>query len=138
MIKLSPGPRRWLAIAAIAGTSLAVLVFAVYLLALDREIRTRFAGARWALPAQVYAAPTLIYPGATLTRKSFVRELERLGYRLGMKVSGPGSYSVRKDQVEVVTRPFAFWDGEQASSHVQVDFDEKEVAEIYDPEAKEG
>jgi penicillin-binding protein 1B len=138
MFPLSSQHRRWLLTGTIAGASLALLAFAAYLLALDREVRTRFAGARWALPAQVYAAPTLLYPGAALGRKAFTRELERLGYRLGQRVGGPGSYAVRRGQVEVQTRPFMFWDGLQPATHVVVDFDESRVAEIYDPDVKQG
>jgi penicillin-binding protein 1B len=138
MLPLSPQHRRWLLTGTIAGASLALLAFAAYLLALDREVRTRFAGARWALPAQVYAAPTLLYPGAALGRKAFTRELERLGYRLGQRVGGPGSYAVRRGQVEVQTRPFMFWDGLQPATHVVIDFEESRVAEIYDPDVKQG
>ena len=138
MIRLPPEFRRRLLIAAVVATSVALLAFAAWLLTLDREVRTRFAGARWALPAQVYAAPTLLYPGVNLGRKAFTRELERLGYRLGRKVGGPGSYATRRGQVEVHTRPFMFWDGLQADTRVVIDFDERSVAEIYDPEAKQG
>src|SRR5688572_26531313 len=113
MIRISPQHRRTLVIAAIAGGCVALLAFGGFLLALDREVRTRFAGARWALPAQVYAAPTLLYPGVGLSRKAFTRELERLGYRLGQRIAGPGSYAVRRGQIEVRTRPFMFWDGLQ-------------------------
>jgi penicillin-binding protein 1B len=138
MIRLNARQRRWLLTVTVAGASLAVLVFAAWLLALDREVRTRFAGARWALPAQVYAAPTLLYPGVSLGRKAFVRELERLGYRLGQRVGGPGTYAVRRNQVEVHTRPFMFWDGLQPDARFVIDFEERGVAEIYDPEAKQG
>lgn len=138
MIRLPPKIRRALLIGAVAGASVALLAFAAYLLALDREVRTRFAGARWALPAQVYAAPTLLYPGVALNRKTFVRELERLGYRLGQKTGGPGTYSVGRSRVEVHTRPFMFWDGAQPAARVQVDFDDRRVAEIYDVEARRG
>jgi penicillin-binding protein 1B len=138
MIVLSPRHKRWLLIGAIAGTSLALLVFAAYLLALDREVRTRFAGARWALPAQVYAAPTLLYPGLPMTRKAFTRELERLGYRLGQRAAGPGSYASTRGRVDVHTRPFMFWDGLQPAHQVQIEFAESEVAEIYDSTGKRG
>lgn len=138
MNRFPPKIRRWLLIGSVAGASVALLALAAYLLALDREVRTRFAGARWALPAQVYAAPTLLYPGVALNRKTFVRELERLGYRMGRKAGGPGTYSVGRSRVEVHTRPFMFWDGAQPAARVQVDFDERRVAEIYDVEARRG
>jgi penicillin-binding protein 1B len=138
MIRLSAQHRRTLVIAAIAVGCVALLALAGFVLKLDREVRTRFAGARWALPAQVYAAPTLLYPGVGLGRKAFTRELERLGYRLGQRVAGPGSYAVRRGQIEVRTRPFMFWDGLQPSTHVVIDFNERSVAQIYDPEIKQG
>src|SRR3546814_8883545 len=46
--------------------SIGGVIFAGYLVKLDREIRDRFAGARWALPAQVYAAPQELYAGLPL------------------------------------------------------------------------
>ncbi|MGQ0528684.1 MAG: hypothetical protein ACT4PG_02480 [Panacagrimonas sp.] len=59
----------------VAYVLLAVLVIAVsaaglllsgYLIQLDQEIRTRFAGSRWALPSQVYAAALDLYPGRSI------------------------------------------------------------------------
>src|SRR5689334_6357014 len=138
MISLSPEQRRQLTIAAIAAGSLLLVAFAIWLLALDREVRLRFAGARWALPAQVYAAPTLIYPGVPLSRKAFVRELDRLGYREVPVLGGPGTYLAKKGQVTVHTRPFGFWDGPQPGARVEIDFAEREVAELYDEDAKAG
>jgi penicillin-binding protein 1B len=138
MIPLSPENRRRLLIGALAAGSAALLIFAAWLLALDSEVRTRFAGARWALPAQVYAAPTLLYPGVNLSRRAFARELERLGYRLGAKLGGPGSYATSRGKTEVHTRPFMFWDGLQPAARVQVEFGERSVSALYDMDAKQG
>ena len=99
MIPLSPEQRRHLRIALIAAASIATLAFAAWVLALDREVRLRFAGARWALPAQVYAAPTLIYPGLNLGRKAVGRELERLGYRQVPLLGGAGTYTTKAGRV---------------------------------------
>src|SRR5690242_10838004 len=111
-MSLPPELRRRLKIAAIVTGSVLALAFAAWVLALDREVRLRFAGARWALPAQVYAAPLLVYPGLNLPRKGFLRELERLGYRQVPLLGGPGTFTVKKaDRVSVHTRAFTFWDG---------------------------
>ena len=138
MTRLPPKLRRALLIGSMAAASVALLAFAAYVLALDREVRTRFAGARWALPAQVYAAPQLLYPGATLGLKEFVHELGRLGYRKQQKVAGPGTYAVGRSRVDVHARPFVFWDGPQPDARLQVDFDGRRVAEIYDEDARRG
>lgn len=84
-----------------------------YLMQLDAEVRQRFAGVRWTLPAQVYAAALEIYPGLNITGEEFERELQRLGYRRGSMPQGPGTYAMAKDQILVHSRGFAFWDGQQ-------------------------
>jgi penicillin-binding protein 1B len=138
MLYLPPESKRFLLIAGAVAASVTVLAFCIYLLALDREIRTRFAGARWALPAQVYAAPLEIYPGVSLSRDALRRELVRLGYRVVRKLEGPGTFAVGRERIEVQTRPFIFWDGLQPSMRVEVDFDTQHVAEIYEPDNKQG
>ncbi len=138
MARFSPLFRRQLLIAAAIAASIGVLAFSVYLLALDREVRTRFAGARWALPAQVYAAPLEIYPGVALSRDALRRELERLGYRAVRKLEGPGTFTVGRARIEAHTRPFVFWDGPQPATRVKVDFDPQQVAEIYEPDNRQG
>jgi penicillin-binding protein 1B len=137
-MNLSSEHRRRLKIAAVIVASVSVLALAVWLLALDREVRQRFAGARWALPAQVYASPTLLYPGINLGRKAFIRELERLGYRQVPLLGGAGTYTTKPGRVTVHTRPFMFWDGLQADASVEVDFGENQVEELFDLGTKEG
>ncbi len=137
-MQLSPEVRRRLKIAAIVTGSVLGLAFTAWVLALDREVRLRFAGARWALPAQVYAAPMLVYPGLNLGRKGFSRELDRLGYRHVPLLGGPGTYTAKAGRVAVHTRPFMFWDGLQPGARVEIDFGERQVEELFDRDAKEG
>jgi len=138
MIHLSPAQRRGLKIAVVAAASAGTLALAAWLLVLDREVRVRFAGARWALPAQVYAAPMLVYPGLNLGRKAFIRELDRLGYRQVPLLGGAGTYTARRGRVAVHTRPFQFWDGLQPGARVEIDFGERRVDELYDTDGKRG
>lgn len=115
--------------------SIGGLIFSGYLVKLDLEIRTRFAGSRWALPAQVYATPLELYPGRVMDSGSLRHELERLGYRLSETLDGPGTFVAGKDRVEVATRAFNFWDGPQAEMRLAVGLDAAGVAEIRDLEA---
>ncbi len=138
MIPLSPEQRHGVRVAAVAAASIGVLAFAAWVLALDHEVRVRFAGARWALPAQVYAAPTLIYPGLNLGRKAVARELERLGYRQVPLLGGAGTYTSKPGRVTVHTRTFQFWDGLQPGARVEIDFGDEQVAELYDQDTKQG
>lgn len=110
--------------------SLLVGVFSVYLLRLDAQIRDRFAGARWALPAQVYAAPMELYAGLALDEQSLLRELGRLGYREDPRINAPGTYMPGRGRLDVYLRPFDFWDGAQSAVRISVRFDDGVIASL--------
>ncbi|NGY06105.1 penicillin-binding protein 1B [Solimonas terrae] len=107
-------------------------IFAGYLVKLDREIRERFAGARWALPAQVYAAPQELYAGLPLNSDDLVHELQRLGYRQDARLEMTGTYSAGAQHVDVYARGFDFWDGVQAPERLGVSFSGDVVTGITD------
>lgn len=105
----------------------------LYLLHLDREIRERFAGARWAVPSKVYAAPMELYPGLAMSARDLARELDRLGYREVARPEQPGSYSQSSRAVDLVSRSFEYWDGVEPSRRLFVRFDGKGIREISEP-----
>jgi penicillin-binding protein 1B len=109
----------------------AAAVFSLYVLYLDVTIRTKFEGKRWALPARVYATPLELYPGKKLSVVQFSEELVSLGYRLGTNQE-PGYYARGRDSIDVVSRPFVFWDGPQPSQQLRVTFQGNVVGEIRD------
>nr|WP_293246693.1 penicillin-binding protein 1B [Panacagrimonas sp.] len=117
------------------GLSVGGLLLSGYLIQLDQEIRNRFAGSRWALPAQVYAAAQDLYPGRRLKAASLGHELDRLGYRRTETLSGPGTYVAGKERVDIQIRAFEFWDGPQPEYKIAVKLDEGGIAEIHDLEA---
>ncbi len=83
-----------------------------YVAWLDHIVRSQFEGNRWALPAQVYARPLELFPGAPVSGSQFAEELQMLGYRRsGERRSG--SYVRHGDEFQVVTRPFTFGDGRE-------------------------
>lgn len=120
----------------VVGGSLGAVVFSGYLVQLDQEIRTRFAGSRWALPAQVYAAPLDLYPGRVLDAADLKHELERLGYRPVERPSGPGSFAWTRTRIDVDLRGFQFWDGPQPRTRLGISFDEFGISAIDDLEAE--
>jgi penicillin-binding protein 1B len=100
----------------------AVAALALYAVHLDRVIRDKFEGQRWALPARVFARPLELYAGAPLDVARVVEALERLGYQRGEPV-GAGSYTVRGPRLVVYTRGFQFWDGTEPPRKVEIRFD---------------
>ena len=120
----------WSLVAVVLAAAAGIFAFSVLLTGLDKEVRDSFAGVRWVLPAQVYAAPLEIYPGARLSLEEFRHELDRLGYRSGSDLLGPGTYVATADAVRVDTRPFAFWDGPQVERSVEVHGDDHGIVTL--------
>ena len=95
-----------------------------YLIYLDAIIKSKFEGQRWQVPAKVYGRPLEIFSGANLSREQLLSELRQLHYR--EKPTGaalrPGSYSATGNTIELVTRGFDFWDGQEDSHRVRIEF----------------
>ncbi|WP_455204453.1 transglycosylase domain-containing protein, partial [Kaarinaea lacus] len=124
--------RRWrnLKKILVAGAIFSVLTLA-YVAFLDFKIRSQFEGKRWAVPATVFARPLELYPQARLTADQFENELKVLAYRPSMNPQRPGSYFRNGDHFRVITREFAFWDAEEPSLPLRVDFSGNYVRNLY-------
>ncbi len=120
--------RRYLAPVAVA----LILMSAAYVVYLDINVRQQFEGKRWAVPASVYARPLELYPGRPLSKARLMDELRALGYRRGDD-GEIGSYRERGPRLELVTRPFRFWDGEEPSRRVEVSFDGERLVRLREP-----
>jgi penicillin-binding protein 1B len=99
-----------------------LLITGVTVVYLDSVVRDRFEGKRWKLPARVYARSLDLYPGCKLTPSQMVFELAMLGYREMSRPQEPGTYCLRHQVLELVTRPFRFGDGLDASASLTVTF----------------
>ncbi len=111
---------------------IAALLGAVYTIYLDLRVRSQFEGARWSLPAKVYARPLQVYPGQKMSGTGLATELDRLGYRRSENLVGPGSYRVVSGHISVASRSFRFWDGLQPTKQIRIDFDGSEIDKIAD------
>ncbi len=130
--KPSPRTRRLLqrgiAIGALAGLAVAILVVAV----LDRRVTQQFEGRRWTLPARVYAQPVELYVGQQLSSARFAQELARLGYIPQTPVVRPGTFRRKGDTVDVYVRAFAFPDAKQPAQRLRIVFEDESVVTLAD------
>lgn len=112
--------RSWLGwTAKLALVGLVVLAaFAVYL---DAVVQEKFSGKRWTLPAKVYARPLELFSGLKLSKQDFLTELDALGYRREA-VTGPGSAAVTGNTVDLHTRGFRFYEGDELARKIRVRF----------------
>ncbi len=113
------------------------LGLAGYVAYLDRLVTSRFDGRRWTLPAHVYARPLELYAGLPLDAEGLGAELRRLGYRSVGAPDRPGTWRRSGARIELVTRPFRFWDGDQQSRRAVVTFVGAGVGALRTPQGAE-
>ena len=104
---------------------------------LDWRVREEFEGRRFALPARIYARPLELHAGLRVPLEAVVQELKELGYREVPRETEYGWYVRTGEGLEIVTRPFVFWDGLQAPKRVRVSFDGARVSGVRDAQGKE-
>lgn len=119
---------RWVLLI-LVGVGLAGTLYSIHL---DRVVRGKFEGQRWALPARVYARPLELFADRPLRADQLQAELDRLNYRRTATPDVPGSYSRDGERFLVRTRSFRFWDGEEPGRALTVGFAEGRVAELGD------
>jgi len=113
--------------------TLVLSVFAAIGLAyLDMQVRDKFEGKRWALPAKVYARPLELYPGQPLSMDDLKTELNGLGYRFVKSASGPGQAEWASSRVRLHTRGFVFPDGQEPSRELLLDFRGNQLTRVHD------
>lgn len=95
-----------------------LVVTLLWVLALDYQVRAKFSGKKWSIPARVYARPMEIYQGMTLRQDELNRELSALGYQSVKRIQQPGQYSRYQGAYDIYTRDFTFPDkAEQAARY---------------------
>ncbi|HOY22343.1 MAG TPA: penicillin-binding protein 1B [Cellvibrio sp.] len=124
-------------LAFLAFSLLCALVLGVWSLYLDKVVREKFEGKKWALPARVYSRPLELYEGLPLTPVLFEKELEALGYRSTASVTASGQMSRRAASsqevtYEILTRGFDFWDKREEPQRFTVRIDSGRIASLMD------
>ncbi|OQW90966.1 MAG: penicillin-binding protein 1B, partial [Beggiatoa sp. IS2] len=107
-----------------------LIVSGFYISRLDVQIREKFEGNRWALPARVYARPLELYTGMQLKPAWLEKELAALGYRRTNQPYEQGQYQRTNNDFFLITRGFKFWDANEISRMVQIRFQGESVSSI--------
>jgi penicillin-binding protein 1B len=94
----------------------------IWMLVLDYQVRDKFEGKKWAIPARVYARPLEVYEGLQLTPAELKRELLGLGYQHMKQVFQPGQFAQQGNRYTIFTRAFIFSDKEEKAARYSVVF----------------
>lgn len=108
------------------------VLFYLYAGRLEEEIRVRFEGKRWSLPATVYARPLELFVGQQLSPSLLEDELLLSGYRKGETVAGQGSFSRSGDRVTLISRAFHHPSGPEPPLHLEVRFTNEQILALTD------
>ena len=104
-----------------------LLAYTAYL---DVQIRNKFEGQKWALPAHVYTRPMEIYIGQQLDFDLLEQELDELGYQAKNNVDRVGTYNFTGAKLDIFQRQFRFWDGLRAAQRTTIDFRNGQIQSI--------
>lgn len=85
-----------------------MVMFALYMIKLDRTITHKFEGKRWNIPAKVYSQPLELYQGAPVDRNTVDTWLDMLGYRNSSNYEQTGSYHKQSETYFIHTRGFDY------------------------------
>ena len=97
---------------------------------LNKTIKSKFDGRRWAIPARVYARPLELYSGKKIDKFSLEKELRFAGYRQDVSLQHSGSFYIKDSSFQLVTREFDFGDGIEPSKSISVTFSGDTIADI--------
>jgi penicillin-binding protein 1B len=115
-----------------AGFFLFCTLTVLYAWHLNRPLKEKFDGQRWAIPAGVYARPLELYPDKQLSPDQLERELQFAGYRVDDKAATPGSYARSHGEFTLHTRQFDFGEGISPAAQVSVLFSGDAVGMLRD------
>jgi len=112
------------------------VIAVVGLIYLDAQIRSKFEGKRWAVPAKVYARPLELYPGQRLDMDELKQELKGLNYRFVRRAEQPGAVEWASSRARIYSRGFSFPDGAEPARNMLLAFSGNQLTDIRDAEGR--
>jgi penicillin-binding protein 1B len=109
-----------------------LLLLLGWLIYLDAQIRYKFEGQRWTMPAQVFARALEIYDGKVLNRHNLEQELILLNYRKVNQVTESGQYRLTNTAIELFIRSHQRTEGTQTARHLRFQLNEDTVTDLQD------
>lgn len=122
-------PWRRLALKAILAL---MVVFSLWVLYLDYQVKVKFDGKKWAIPARVYAQPLEVYQGLMLKEWELESELKALGYQFKKHLGRPGQAVKDAKGYQIYTRSFTFWDEHRVAAKYRLQISGGQVTQLSD------
>lgn len=107
-----------------------VIVTGSYGVYLDAQIRAKFAGNKWQVPAQIYARPMFLSVKQEISIKEIEEELHLLGYRKVARADSSGEYQVLNNRIRIQRRQFDFSHGMEELRFVEINIKNQRITHI--------
>ena len=120
--------RRW----SIQFFIIGLCIFFSYCLILDFQVRKKFEGKRWSIPARVYTQELELYPGRRYGSRDLIRKLKERGYQPVKELSGPGQFAVGKHAIELFSREFHYAGGVETAKRLRIEINQRAISRIID------
>jgi penicillin-binding protein 1B len=109
-----------------------IIVFGAYSVYLDAQIRAKFAGNKWQVPAQIFARPMYLRVKQEISIKEIEEELQLLGYRRVTRADSSGEYQVLNNRLRIQRRKFDFAHGNEDQRYIEITFKNDRISQIED------
>ena len=107
-----------------------VAIIVAYFLYLDAQIKPRFEGNKWQVPAQIYARPLTINLKQEISIQEVVDELSLLGYRKKPNIQDVGEYSQSASSLTIFRREFNYPDTLYPAQRMRVTWKNNRIERI--------
>lgn len=107
-----------------------------YGLYLDAQIKTRFQGNKWVVPAQLFARPLVFQQGQEINKAEIIQELQLLGYRRVVSLKQAGEFVVQGNEFTIYRRAFDFAEGFEQARKLRLKLQANRLVSIYDSKAR--
>lgn len=101
-----------------------------YIIYVDAQVKQRFEGNKWQVPAQIFARPLTMQVKQEITLDEVQDELRLLGYRKVPAAQSTGEYQVYANQLRVQRRAFHFPNGTEPERDIRITWQGERIASI--------
>lgn len=109
---------------------IAIAVFGCWVWYLDIQVREKFEGRKWQLPAQVYSQPLELFGDQWLRAEDLLQELQALEYQSVGRVTRPGQFRRLSSGFEIFTRGFHVGEDREEPAHIRVQLGDHRVKQL--------
>ncbi|MFC3122992.1 penicillin-binding protein 1B [Agaribacter flavus] len=107
-----------------------IVALGSYFFYLDAQVKQRFSGNKWEVPAQVYARPMVIAVQQEISPNEIIDELQLLGYRKVNTVVSVGEYAFKDNKLKIYRRAFNYIDIDAPERIVEITWQAQKVSQI--------